>query len=67
MSMRNAISKPIGNVRSSKSIKEGEKLAHFLTKVADAWKEGTQEQRNKIASVLFEQIWIVDNKVTEMW
>ena len=40
-----------------------EKLAHFLANVADAWKEGTQEQRNKMANLLFEEIWIEDNKV----
>ena len=43
-----------------------QKLARFLANVADAWKEGTQEQKNRIANVLFEQIWIVDNKVTEV-
>jgi site-specific DNA recombinase len=43
-----------------------QKLAHFLANVADAWKEGTQEQRNKMANVLFEQIWIEDNKVAEV-
>ncbi len=40
-----------------------EKLAYFLANVADAWQEGTQEQRNKMASVLFQEIWIEDNKV----
>ena len=40
-----------------------ERLAHFLANVADAWKEATQEQRNKMANVLFEQIWREDNKV----
>jgi site-specific DNA recombinase len=40
-----------------------EKLAHFLANVADAWKEATQEQRNKLARTLFERIQIEDNKV----
>jgi hypothetical protein len=40
-----------------------EKLAHFLANVANAWKEGSQEQRNKMANVLFEEIWIEDNRV----
>jgi len=40
-----------------------EKLAHFVDNMPDAWKQGTQEQRNKMANVLFEQIWIEDNKV----
>jgi site-specific DNA recombinase len=43
-----------------------DKLAHFLANVADAWKEGTQEQRNKLANVLFERIWIEDNRVVEV-
>ncbi len=40
-----------------------EKLAYFLANVAEAWKEETQEQRNKMAHVLLEKIWIEDNKV----
>ena len=40
-----------------------DRLAHFLANVADAWKEATQEQRNKIARSLFEQIKVDDSKV----
>ena len=43
-----------------------ERLAHFLANVADAWKEATQEQQNKLARTLFEQIWIEDNKVVSV-
>ena len=43
-----------------------EKLAHFLANVADVWEEGTQEQKNRMANALFEQIWMADNKVTEV-
>ncbi len=43
-----------------------EKLAHFLANVTDAWREGTHEQRNKMANVLFEQIWIEDSKLVEI-
>ena len=32
------------------------KLAHFLTNVGDAWKEASQEQCNKLARSLFEEI-----------
>ena len=35
---------------------ELERLAHFLVNVADAWREANQEQRNKLARVLFEEI-----------
>ena len=31
-------------------------MAHFLTNVANAWREANQEQRNKLARVLFEEI-----------
>ena len=41
-----------------------ERLAHFLSNVADAWKEGSPEQRNQMTNILFERIWIEDNKVT---
>ena len=40
-----------------------DKLAHFLSNVVDAWKEATQEQRNKLANALFEQVWIELNRV----
>lgn len=39
------------------------KLAHFLANVADAWREANQEQRNKLAKTLFEQIRVEDQKV----
>ena len=47
-------------------VKNLDKFAHFLANVADAWKEGNQEQRNRMANVLFAQIWIEDNKVAEV-
>ena len=40
-----------------------DKLAHFLANVAEAWKEASQERRNKLARALFDQIQIEDNKV----
>ena len=40
-----------------------DKLAHFLGNMVDAWKEASQEQRNKLASALFEQVWIEHNRV----
>ncbi len=39
------------------------KLALFLGNVVDAWKEASQEQRNKLAGALFEQVWIEHNRV----
>jgi len=39
------------------------KLAHFLANVADAWREANQEQRNKLAKALFEEIWVEDERV----
>jgi len=32
------------------------RLAHFLANVADAWRESSQEQRNKLVRTLFEEI-----------
>ena len=40
-----------------------DRLAHFLANVANAWKEATQEQRNKLARSLFEQIQVEDSRV----
>lgn len=40
-----------------------DKLAHFLGNVVDAWKKANQEQRNKLAITLFEQVWIEHNRV----
>ena len=39
------------------------KLAHFLANVGDAWREASQDQRNKLARALFEQIQIQDSRV----
>ena len=40
-----------------------DRLAHFLGNIADAWKQATQEQRNKLAKALFEEIWTEDSRV----
>jgi site-specific DNA recombinase len=40
-----------------------DKLAEFLANVADAWNEATQEQRNKIARCLFQQVWIEGKEI----
>jgi hypothetical protein len=40
-----------------------DRLAHFLSNVADAWHEANQEQRNKLANTLFERIIIEHNRV----
>ncbi len=40
-----------------------DKLAQFLTNVADAWHEANQEQRNGIARCLFQEVWIKDREV----
>ena len=39
------------------------KLAYFLANVGDAWREASQEQRNKLARALFEQIQTEGNEV----
>jgi len=40
-----------------------ERLAEFLKNVPNAWKEANQEQRNKLARQLFNEIWVKDKKV----
>jgi hypothetical protein len=40
-----------------------DRLAHFLSNVADAWHEANQEQRNKLANTLFERIIIEHHRV----
>jgi len=40
-----------------------DKLAEFLANVADAWNEATQEQRNKIARCLFQEVWIEGKEI----
>ena len=40
-----------------------DKLAQFLANVADAWNEANQEQRNKLARCLFQEVWIKDKEV----
>ncbi|MCK4354444.1 MAG: recombinase family protein, partial [Dehalococcoidia bacterium] len=42
------------------------KLAKFLSSVAKAWKEANQEQRNKLARTLFQEIWIKDKQVVAL-
>ncbi len=39
------------------------KLANFLGNIANAWKEANQEQRNKLAGSLFEQIRVEGSRV----
>ncbi len=38
-------------------------LAQFLANVADAWDVANQEQRNKLARCLFQEVWIKDKEV----
>ena len=37
-------------------VREAEQLAWFLVNVANTWRGANQEQRNKLARVLFEEI-----------
>jgi hypothetical protein len=40
-----------------------EKMAKFLANVPAAWAAATQEQRNKLARCLFDQVWLKDKEV----
>ncbi|MFC1994468.1 recombinase family protein [Chloroflexota bacterium] len=39
------------------------KLADFLRDIRSAWKQASQEARNRLATTLFEAVWIKDRKV----
>jgi site-specific DNA recombinase len=45
------------------SAKTLERLANFLVNVAEAWDEAKQEQRNKLARCLFQEVWVKDKQV----
>ena len=40
-----------------------DKLAQFLRDVSSAWQEADQERRNKLARLLFDDVWIKDQSV----
>ena len=40
-----------------------DRLADFLADVSSAWQTATQEQRNKLARALFDQVWVKDKVV----
>jgi site-specific DNA recombinase len=40
-----------------------DRIAHFLNSVADVWKEASQERRNQLACVLFEEIRVENSRV----
>ena len=40
-----------------------QRLARFLMNVAEAWEAAGQEQRNRLARALFEEVWVKDKKV----
>ena len=41
-----------------------ERLEQFLAKVSSAWEEGTDEQRNRLATAVFDSVWIRNERVT---
>ena len=43
-----------------------ERLADFLRSVSHSWKEASQEQRNKLARSLFEEVRVRDRQVVEV-
>jgi hypothetical protein len=40
-----------------------ERLAELLRNVAEAWKDAGQEQKNRLAGQLFDEIWVKDKQV----
>ena len=61
---RDAITRELNAITPNKEQgKTLDKLAQFLANVADAWDVANQEQRNKIARCLFQEVWIKDKEV----
>ena len=61
---RDAINRELNALTPIKEQSETlDKLAQFLANVADAWDTTNQEQRNKLARCLFQEVWIKDKKV----
>ena len=61
---RDAINRELNALTPIKEQSETlDKLAQFLANVADAWDTANQEQRNKLARCLFQEVWIKDKKV----
>ena len=48
---------------TSQGVEHLERLAEFLADVPTAWDAATQEQRNKLARCLFDQVWLQDKTV----
>jgi hypothetical protein len=40
-----------------------ERLINYLANVGDAWRDATQEQRNRLAGTLFETIRVEDRRI----
>ncbi|MFC2008270.1 hypothetical protein ACFLT0_01080 [Chloroflexota bacterium] len=63
----NAIQRELMALAAPADKKKGlEKLAHFLRNVPVGWRKASQEQRNRLASALFGEIWIEDSRVVEV-
>ena len=60
----NAIQKQLEQIQPRHNNSEAlTRLAQFLKDVTAAWEHASQEQRNRLASCLFEAIWIKEKKV----
>jgi len=60
---REAINKDLKSLAPAEEHgKNLDKLAQFLANVADAWGEANQEQGNKLARRLFQEVWIKDKE-----
>ena len=61
---REAILKQLADLApQTNSAEHLETLARFLADVPAAWKAATQEQRNKLARCLFDEVWLCDKSV----
>ncbi len=62
---RDGISRKLDSLPAAEASKPDvlAKLAEFLADVPAAWKAATQEQRNKLARNLFDEVWLQDKEV----
>ncbi len=60
---REAIQKELRSLTPPEEARNLDKLAEFLVNVAEAWEVADQEQRNKMARCLFEEVWVKDKLV----
>ncbi len=63
LAQKETIQRELRSLEPPKDQKVLEQLAAFLKNVSLAWREASQEQRNRLNRQLFEEIWLTDKQV----